>query len=69
MLFSSGFPTKTLSAPLLSPTRATCTTHLLLLDLTTRIFGERYISSENLGDETIFGEQIFKYASLQTTNF
>jgi hypothetical protein len=40
-LFHSGFPTQTLYEPLLSPTRATSTTHLVLLDLITRvIFGE-----------------------------
>jgi hypothetical protein len=30
-LFSSGVPTKTLYAPLLSPTRVTCLAHLILI--------------------------------------
>ena len=44
-LFPSVFPTKTLHTPLLSPIRATCPAHLILLDFINRkIFGEQYRS-------------------------
>ena len=43
--FPTGFPAKTLNAPLLTPILATCPAHVFFLDLITRTkFGEQYRS-------------------------
>jgi hypothetical protein len=48
-LFTSGFPTKTLCAPLHSHTRATFPVHLILLDFIALImFLEEYIFRKNV---------------------
>jgi len=47
--FPTGFPTKTLYTPLLSPIHAKCHAHLILLDIINQIiFGEKYTSSSSI---------------------
>ena len=54
-LFPSGFLTRTLCTPLLSRIRATCPTHLIFLDFTTRtILGKEYRSLRLCTTITIF---------------
>ena len=41
---TSGFHTETPHSPLFSPTRATCSNHVIILEVTRTIFGEQYTS-------------------------
>ena len=75
-LFPSGFPTKTLNTPLLSPKRVTFTAHLILLDFITRkILGEQYISLSSslrsflhsLATSSLLGQNILLRTVLSNT--
>ena len=76
--FPSGFPTKTLNAPLPSPTRVTCPFQQILLDFNTRItintslcsFLHSTVTSSLLGPNifrsTIFSNTLSRHSSLTT---
>jgi len=56
-LFPSGLPTKILLAFFISPIRAVCTAHLIILDLITLIYGE---AIKLWGDITLFLISLWK---------